>query len=41
MIYVVVDDLIPEAHESGNKKLATAGCMLGFIVMMSMDVALG
>eukprot|EP01098_Paradermamoeba_levis_P000834 TRINITY_DN10967_c0_g1_i1.p1 TRINITY_DN10967_c0_g1~~TRINITY_DN10967_c0_g1_i1.p1 ORF type:complete len:191 (-),score=46.28 TRINITY_DN10967_c0_g1_i1:177-749(-) len=40
MIYVVVDDLIPEAINSGNSLLCTWGCMLGFVVMMSMDVAL-
>lgn len=41
MIYVVVDDLIPEAHVNGNQKLASAGFMVGFIVMMCMDVGLG
>ncbi|TMW66002.1 hypothetical protein Poli38472_003767 [Pythium oligandrum] len=41
MIFVVVDDLIPEATQSGNQKLATLGVIIGFIVMMSMDVALG
>lgn len=41
MIFVVVDDLIPEAHENGNRKLASAGFMVGFIVMMCMDVGLG
>ncbi|KAF0697755.1 Aste57867_11587 [Aphanomyces stellatus] len=41
MIFVVVDDLIPEAHQSGNSKLATIGTIVGFIVMMTMDVALG
>jgi len=41
MIYVVFDDLIPEAIKAGNQRLATWGGMLGFIVMMTMDVALG
>jgi zinc transporter ZupT len=41
MIFVVVDDLIPEATQSGNQKLATIGTIIGFIVMMTMDVALG
>ncbi|TYZ68379.1 hypothetical protein PybrP1_000623 [[Pythium] brassicae (nom. inval.)] len=41
MIFVVVDDLIPEANQSGNQKLATSGVIVGFIVMMAMDVALG
>jgi len=41
MIFVVVDDLIPEAQVHGNGRSASLGCMLGFIVMMSLDVALG
>lgn len=41
MIYVVVDDLIPEVSVSGNATIATWGCMVGFLVMMIMDVALG
>ncbi|ESO96752.1 hypothetical protein LOTGIDRAFT_201969 [Lottia gigantea] len=41
MIYVVVDDIIPEAQTCGNGKLASWGCIIGFIVMMSLDVGLG
>ncbi|KAG1685688.1 hypothetical protein DVH05_007812 [Phytophthora capsici] len=41
MIFVVVDDLIPETTQSGNQKLATLGTIVGFVVMMVMDVALG
>ncbi|OWR43162.1 putative solute carrier family 39 [Danaus plexippus plexippus] len=41
MIYVVADDIIPEANASGNGKLATWGCIVGFVVMMSLDVGLG
>lgn len=41
MIYVVFDDIVPEAHSSGNGKLASWGAMIGFIVMMSLDVGLG
>ena len=41
MIYVVVDDLIPEVVSSGNTQFSTWGCMIGFLVMMIMDVALG
>ncbi|XP_034939077.1 zinc transporter ZIP11 isoform X2 [Chelonus insularis] len=41
MIYVVVDDIIPEAHQSGNGKLASWGAMVGFLIMMSLDVGLG
>ncbi len=41
MIYVVVEELIPEAQTSGNSDIATMGTMLGFAVMMVLDVALG
>ncbi len=41
MIYVVVEELIPEAQTSGNSDFATIGTMLGFALMMLMDVALG
>lgn len=41
MIYVVVDDIIPEAQMCGNGKLASWGAVVGFIVMMSLDVGLG
>ncbi|XP_058648736.1 zinc transporter ZIP11-like isoform X2 [Onychostoma macrolepis] len=41
MVYVVVDDIIPEAQVSGNGKLASWMSILGFIVMMSLDVGLG
>ncbi|XP_071317877.1 zinc transporter ZIP11-like isoform X1 [Trachinotus anak] len=41
MVYVVVDDIIPEAQVSGNGKLASWTSILGFVVMMSLDVGLG
>jgi ZIP family zinc transporter len=41
MIYVVVEELIPEAQQQGRADLATSATMLGFIVMMILDVALG
>ena len=41
MIYVVVEELIPEAQTNNNSNIATIGCMIGFAVMMLMDVALG
>jgi len=41
MIFVVVEELIPEAQVEGNAHLATFGTMLGFAVMMALDVALG
>jgi ZIP family zinc transporter len=41
MIYVVVEELIPESQLHGNADLATLGVMIGFTVMMVLDVALG
>jgi ZIP family zinc transporter len=41
MIYVVVEELIPEAQQNGSTDVSTAGCMIGFAVMMILDVALG
>lgn len=41
MIYVVVEELIPEAHIGENSHPGTLGVMLGFVVMMVLDVALG
>ncbi|MBN1917448.1 MAG: ZIP family metal transporter [Verrucomicrobia bacterium] len=41
MIFVVVEEIIPEAERSGNTDIATAGAMIGFTVMMILDVALG
>ena len=41
MIFVVVEDLIPEGHIEGNAHLTTLGVMVGFAVMMILDVALG
>ncbi len=41
MIYVVVEELIPEAQQDRNTDVATIGAMIGFAVMMTLDVALG
>jgi zinc transporter, ZIP family len=41
MIFVVVEEVIPESQSGGNTDLATLGAMLGFAVMMAMDVGLG
>jgi len=41
MIYVVLDDIVPEAHTSGNGKLASWCAIVGFLVMMCLDVGLG
>lgn len=41
MVYVIVEELIPESHREGNVDLATVSLMVGFVVMMVLDVALG
>ncbi|MFV0554315.1 MAG: ZIP family metal transporter [Mangrovibacterium sp.] len=41
MIFVVVEELIPEAQRDKNTDVATIGAMLGFALMMALDVALG
>jgi ZIP family zinc transporter len=41
MIYVVVEELIPEAQHAGNTDLATMATLTGFSIMMVLDVALG
>lgn len=38
MIYVVIDDIIPEAQTCGNGKLASWGAIVGFLIMMSLDL---
>jgi ZIP family zinc transporter len=40
MIYVVVEELIPESQSGGNTDLATTATMAGFAIMMVLDVAL-
>ena len=41
MIFVVVEELVPEAHRGKNGDIATMGVMIGFTIMMMLDVALG
>lgn len=41
MIYVVVEELIPEAHLGEHSHVGTASVMCGFLVMMLLDVMLG
>ena len=41
MIYVVVEELIPESQLESITDVATIGAMLGFATMMTLDVALG
>ena len=41
MIFIVVEEVIPESQRGGNTDLATMGLIAGFIIMMCLDVALG
>lgn len=41
MIYVVIEELIPEASEGEHSNIATIGFAVGFMIMMTLDVALG
>lgn len=41
MIFVVIEELVPESQRGGNTDLATMGGMVGFAVMMFLDVAFG
>jgi ZIP family zinc transporter len=41
MLYVVVEELLPETVRSGNIDVATLGFLAGFAVMMALDNALG
>jgi len=41
MMFVVVEELIPESQRGGHKDIATLGAVLGFVLMMALDIALG
>ncbi|MFT8312104.1 MAG: ZIP family metal transporter [Sporolactobacillus sp.] len=41
MIFVVIEELIPESQREGSTDLATGATMVGFTIMMVLDVALG
>ncbi len=41
MIFVVAEEVIPGSHEEGNKDLASMSLLIGFTIMMILDVALG
>jgi ZIP family zinc transporter len=41
MIFVVGEELIPESHHGDGGHMGIAGLMLGFTVMMILDIALG
>ena len=41
MIYVVVEELVPESAEGEHSNIGTIGFAAGFVLMMILDVALG
>lgn len=41
MLFVISDEIIPESHRLGYEKSATIGVMVGFVLMMFLDVTLG
>ena len=41
MIYVVVEELIPESQSGEHSNIGTVGVAIGFVIMMILDVALG
>lgn len=41
MLYVVSEEIIPESHRIGIENAATGGLLLGFVIMLVLDVALG
>ena len=41
MLFVIADEVIPETHSGGNERLATFALIIGFVIMMVMDIALG
>lgn len=41
MLFVISDEIIPESHQKGYEKEGTLGIMVGFVIMMFLDVALG
>jgi ZIP family zinc transporter len=41
MLFVISHEIIPESHRKGHESFATSGLMLGFVLMMLLDTALG
>lgn len=41
MLYVILDEIVPETHGRGHERVATLGTMVGLVVMLVLDVALG
>ena len=41
MLFVISHEIIPESHRKGHEAFATGGLMIGFVLMMMLDTALG
>ncbi len=41
MLFVILDEIVPETHGNGNERIATLGTMVGVVIMLVLDVALG
>lgn len=41
MLFVISDEIIPETHKNGYERQATYGVLIGFVIMMFLDVTLG
>lgn len=41
MIYVSIEELVPESHGEGDSKISTISFVVGFLIMMVLDVVLG
>lgn len=41
MLFVISDEIIPETHQGGHEREATFGVIIGFVIMMLLDVTLG
>jgi ZIP family zinc transporter len=41
MLFVILDEIVPETHTRGNERVATLGTMVGVLVMLILDMALG
>jgi ZIP family zinc transporter len=41
MLFVISHEIIPESHRQGHESAATIGLILGFVLMMLLDTALG
>ena len=41
MIYVTIEELIPESHSEDNSRLSTVSFFIGFLIMMTLDIVMG